>query len=288
MRVLVAGATGTLGQELVRALHARGHQVVGLARDRRRLEGMRALLAEACVADATKPIQLVGCFDGVDVAVSAVGLVGLSALGSRQTHKQVDLDGNLNLLDAARRSGVRKFVYVSAQHADPDAESELLRAKGRFERALRESGLDWLVVRPTVYFEQIRQGILEPARRGVVMLVGDGDAKVAPVHPKDVAEWIADHLDASREVVPLGGPREMTYEELARMAFQATGKPPRIVHVPPRVLRATAALARPLPGAASGELEYLRHALTHDLTAPPAGARDVRDDLFGRVGDREA
>lgn len=279
MRVLVAGASGTLGRPLVEELLAQGHDVVALARHPQRLGELRARVAATHRADLTRETSLRNVCDGVDVVISTVGLVGKSALTSRASHERVDHQGNLHLLREAQRAGVRRFVYVSAHRADEAHSVPLLAAKAAFEGDLKESGLDWLIVRPTAFFDQIAEGVLDQARRGVVFFVGDGLARVAPLAAEDAAAWMARNLDRSRETVTLAGPDKFTYNGIAELCFQLLGRPSRVVHLPPRVADATIGLARPLPGALHGELSFLRFVMTHDLVAPPTGKRKLRSFL---------
>lgn len=284
MRVLVAGATGNLGRALVDALLARDHQVVALARSPSNIpQDVRARLADVRQGDVTRADSLRGVCDRVDVVVSAIGLVGMAALRARQTHDEVDHQGNLRLLREAERAGARKFVFVSAMGTEDASGVPLLEAKHAFERALRSSSLEWLVVRPTAFFDEIADGILEPARRGVVLFVGDGLARVAPIAAEDAAGWIAENLHRSGEDIAIGGPDRFTYNGIAELCFQRLGKPARILHAPPGLADAAIALTRPVPGALHGELRFLRYVMTHDLLAPDVGKRRLRTFLDERA-----
>lgn len=288
MRVLVAGATGNLGRALVDALLARDHHVVALARAPAAIpEAVRARLLDVRQADVTRADTLRGACDGVDVVVTTIGLVGMAALRARQTHDEVDHKGNLNLLAEAQRAGARKFVFVSALGVDDTSGVPLLEAKSAFEAKLRASGLEWLVVRPTALFDEIGDGILEPARRGVVLFVGDGLARVAPLAAEDAAAWIAENLHRANESAPIGGPDRFTYNGIAELCFQRLGKPSRIVHAPPGIADAAISVTRLVPGALHGELRFLRYAMTHDLLAPDVGKRRLRTFLDERATRRQ-
>ena len=114
MKVLVAGSTGYLGQHVVRELHARGHQVRALVRSPAKLDPVRDAVDETHQADATDPDALAGCCDGADAVFSSIGLMGKS---SKFTCWQVDYAANRNLLEEARRAGVKKFIYTSVVRA---------------------------------------------------------------------------------------------------------------------------------------------------------------------------
>ena len=109
-RVLVAGSTGYLGRYVVKACAAQGHFVRALARSPEKLDDLQDRLDEVVVGEVTRPETLTHVCDDIDVVFSSVGI-------TRQrdglTFRDVDYQGNKNLLDIALRAGVRKFVYVS-------------------------------------------------------------------------------------------------------------------------------------------------------------------------------
>ena len=109
-RILVAGSTGYLGGFVCRELKARGHFVRALARSPEKLVPLRDSLDEIVEAEVTRPETLEHVCDGIDVVFSSVGI-------TRQkdglTFRDVDYQGNKNLLDVALQAGVQKFVYVS-------------------------------------------------------------------------------------------------------------------------------------------------------------------------------
>jgi uncharacterized protein YbjT (DUF2867 family) len=111
---MVAGATGYLGNFLVKALHHHGYWVKALTRSEAKLSELRPAINEVFIGEVTKPETLRGLAQEVDVVMSTVGI-------TRQkdglTYQEVDYQGNVNLLREALKSGVRKFIYVSALKA---------------------------------------------------------------------------------------------------------------------------------------------------------------------------
>jgi uncharacterized protein YbjT (DUF2867 family) len=147
--VLVAGATGGTGREIVRVLAARGHRVVALSRSAAGATGFAAGV-RAVAGDVTKPATLAAALEGVDVVVSAIG--GRRPVG-RNGFAAVDFAGNRNLIDAARAAGVRRVLVVTAASAGRDGFLYRLPIapypwKARAEAHLRASGLDYTIVGP--------------------------------------------------------------------------------------------------------------------------------------------
>ena len=139
MNVLIAGAGGVLGRELVRQALARGDHVGALV-----LRGGEVRVIEhphlrIIEADVTKPEQINGVCKGFDQVVSCIGI---TRIRGKLTHEAVDYQGNLNLLDEAKHSGVARFGFISPAGV-PEGwdQAPLLNAKHRFEQALKKSGV---------------------------------------------------------------------------------------------------------------------------------------------------
>ena len=114
MKVVLAGAFGNLGAEILKELCAAGHEVVAADLKERRIEGLRGEYAFRSI-DATKPESLKGLCDGADVVITTMGLTGAS---TRFTAYDIDQRGNLNLYEEAKRAGVKKFNYISVISCD--------------------------------------------------------------------------------------------------------------------------------------------------------------------------
>ncbi|HPT17171.1 MAG TPA: NAD(P)H-binding protein, partial [Kiritimatiellia bacterium] len=145
MNLLIAGAGGVLGRELVRQALARGDHVGALVLRRgeiRIIEHPRLRIIEA---DVTQPGQIQGICKGFDQVISCIGITRIKG---KLTHEAVDYQGNLNLLEDAKHSGVSRFGFISPAGV-PEGwdQAPLLNAKHRFEQALQKSGVPWVIFR---------------------------------------------------------------------------------------------------------------------------------------------
>src|SRR3712207_4723668 len=139
--VLVAGATGILGREVARALHGKGHRVKTFSRNPARARALGTVADEIATGDATNPESLKGVLDGVEAVVSCLGAPLRFTVGDRRGFREVDTVANLNLLEAAKEAGVRRFVYVSV-HVQPDyARSAYIRAHEEVVSELSKPGI---------------------------------------------------------------------------------------------------------------------------------------------------
>jgi len=150
MDVAIAGGHGKIALHLERLLSQSGHGVCGLIRNRAHEAAVHAAGAEPVLCDMEALDDLAPYIDGADAVVFAAGAGPGSGPDRKKT---VDLGGALKLLDAARRTGARRYVMVSSIGADdPSAASGQMRpyleAKAEADRRLADSELDWTIVRP--------------------------------------------------------------------------------------------------------------------------------------------
>jgi nucleoside-diphosphate-sugar epimerase len=150
MQVVIAGGHGQIALHLERVLADSGHRVIALIRSRDQDSDVREAGGEPMLCDLEREDDLSHYVQGADAVVFAAG----AGPGSGPERKRtVDLGGALKLIDAARRTGARRYVMISAIGADdPSAAGEQMRpyleAKAEADRRLAESELDWTIVRP--------------------------------------------------------------------------------------------------------------------------------------------
>ncbi len=248
-RVFLAGATGSIGRAVAAAAAQRGHEVVALVRPRdadgraRRPEEVARMLPGATVrfGDAVDPRSLEeNGFGGerFDAVVSCIA----SRTGAPRDAWAVDHQANLNLLAAAERAGVGRFVLLSAICVQKPRLA-FQHAKLAFEEALTASGLDYSIVRPTAFFKSL-SGQIERLRRGKAYLMfGDGRGTACkPIADADLAAYLADCIDdgaRKNRILPVGGPGPaVTPREMGERLFALLGREPRFQSVPPGLLGA--------------------------------------------------
>jgi uncharacterized protein YbjT (DUF2867 family) len=213
MIVAVAGAHGQIARRLARILVARGDRVLGLIRNPDHAGDLGADGAEPvlCDLEAADSDDVANAIAGADAAVFAAGAGPGSGAERKLT---VDRDGAVKLLEAARRSGVSRYLVVSSVGAEspPDADdvfSVYLRAKAEADRAVAASDLDWVIVRP---------GMLTDAPgSGRVRVTSDPHRGEVP--RDDVAAVLAGVLhtpDLGRAILYVSGGDEPVDEALAR------------------------------------------------------------------------
>lgn len=280
----MVGASGALGREVVALLQARGFDVRALGRSPARLAALGA--DEAWAADLTDAAALRGCCAGVEAVISCAGAsMALGGFRDRRSFEEVDAAGNRKLLAEAERAGVGRLVYVSLFGASGLLVTEYARAHERFVAALRASEVPHVVVRPTGFFRTVGE-LVGMVRRGVGVVVGPGEARTNHVHEADVALACVEALSGEAGEVAIGGPEAFTRRELVELAFAAVSKRPRIVHVPPAVLRAGASLARLVQPRLGGLLHFGVEVSLVDVVAPAVGTHRLEPYLRALARER--
>jgi uncharacterized protein YbjT (DUF2867 family) len=283
MKVLVAGATGVVGREVVLLLNQTGHFVRTLSQRSGRAESLRRIADEVRVLDATKANDVAGTCEGLEVLISALGAPVSPSGKGRRSFADVDLQANLNLLAEARRAGVRRFVYVSVFTTPVYADTAYVKAHARVERAIRESGLEYGFVRTTGVFGSLAE-LLPMALKGPVPVIGDGSALTNPIDERDVAEAaLCAAMAPESNEVDIGGPETLSRRQIAEAGFTALGLPARLLTMPLWAMT----LVRFVYGLFNrrmGEfLAFVQLAVTHPCVAPTPGKRRLREHFAERA-----
>lgn len=245
-RIVVAGASGTIGSSVAAALKSDGHSVLCLSRDD--------------FADASQLAQAVTAARP-DTVISCIA----SRSGAPKDAEAVDFDANLALLKATESAGADHFILLSAICVQRPRLA-FQHAKIAFERALKASQLDHTIIRPTAFFKSLSGQVGRVANGGKFFLFGDGElTRCKPISDGDLARFIADSVtDPARrnQVLPIGGPGPaISLREQGEMLFDLLGESPRFRSISPRMFTAAArvlTLGAPLSNWFAEKAEYAR------------------------------
>ncbi len=309
-RILLLGATGTIGRATARALVARGHDVVCFVRPQASTQTTGqstphpppgVTLRTGDVTSAESLARDAFCGERFDILVSCLA----SRTGAPRDAWAIDHDAHVLALEAARAAGVTQVVLLSAICVQKPLLA-FQHAKLAFEQKLQAAGLTWSIVRPTAFFKSLA-GQVERVRQGKPFLVfGDGTLTACkPVSDADLADFIAGCIDdpaRQNRILPIGGPGEaITPRQQGERLFQLLGKPPRFKQVPVGLLDAVIAVLGTLgrfipPLAAKAELARIgRYYATesmlvldpatgrYDADATPSTGSQTLFDFYARV-----
>jgi uncharacterized protein YbjT (DUF2867 family) len=240
--ILVAGATGVLGSEIVQRLTAHGEKVRAMVRatsSPEKVERLKMLGAEIVRADVKQPQTLLTACAGVNAVISTITTILTSQPGD--SFEATDGGGNQALVDAARKAGAAKFIFVSFDTSrTPD--NPLSSAKRSAEEHLKASGIDYTILHGSLFFESwLGPMLFADPIAGTAKVYGKGLDKIRYVAVADVAEFAVQSLSAPaarNATIPVGGPEEISQRDAVRIFEEAYGKKFSVIEIPEATLEA--------------------------------------------------
>jgi uncharacterized protein YbjT (DUF2867 family) len=249
--ILIIGASGFLGREVTKLLLSKGEQVRLLVRTPSKVEDLEQAGAEVIQGDLIDPPSLLRACQGVDrVLAAAHSLLGKG----RYKSEAVDDAGHRSLIDIAKSTGVAHFVYMSMLGVSPNHPFDFARRKYFIEEYLKASGMTYTILRPSWYMEQNvhlfnGKSILES---GKTSLLGRGTKLRNFVAARDVAQFAVRALldpTLKNRTIDIGGPQNVTNDQVAELYGKIAGVTPKISHMPPFMAKAMSIVLKPVqPG----------------------------------------
>lgn len=244
--ILIVGVTGVLGRETARQLLAIGQKVRGLTRNPSKAEDLKALGAEIVQGDLINKASIERACQGVDaVLASAHQLMGTGNYAS----EAVDDAGHRVLIDAAKAAGVKHFVYTSIQKVSPDHPVDFYRSKAKVEEYLKASGLSYTILRPPALMEWHVHNLLGVSilTTGKATIYGAGNNPANYMAAKDAAHLAVIALTDPKIkgcTIEMGGPDNVTKNQIANMYMRLSGKQAKVSHVPVGVMKVMVPIMR--------------------------------------------
>ncbi len=253
MTTLLVGGTGHLGPGLIRLLTANGRGLRVLTRDPARARGVLGDGVELVAGDVRDPASMTRALEGATTVISAFSGFGDPKGPGPQA---IDRDGNIALIRAARLVGVEHFVLLSVTQASSDHPMELMRSKYAAERELKASGLAWTIIRPALYMQTWLHTAADPlVDTGRTRVFGRGVNPLNLIAADDVARFVELALTdpgLRGATLEIGGPENVSMNQLLATVERVTGRSGRVDHVPLPVLRLMSNLLRPFRPALAG------------------------------------
>jgi uncharacterized protein YbjT (DUF2867 family) len=297
--ILLTGATGVIGGELLPRLLEEGHEVRALVRDPRRL-GANRVNVQIALGDLADAFSLRHALRGVQTVIHLAATIRDQPSGSIE-----ELNGlaTARLLRAAERVGVQRFVFFSALNATEFQRTRFFRAKALAERAVLASSLEATVFAPSIVYAP-QDPWIELLRRLSALpafpVSGSGRARFQPIWARDVARCVLSALDGARanggEGRPaegssrryeLSGPETLSYDGIVEAVLGALGRRRRLVHLPLALVRAGLRAVELLEGpgafATWEEAELLEVPMTSERGSEDVRALGVEPRPLGEV-----
>ncbi|MFF2246196.1 SDR family oxidoreductase [Arthrobacter sp. NPDC058130] len=235
--VLVVGATGSLGGQVVDRLLARGKKVRALVRPTSNAGRLEAKGVEIARGDMLDLESLIAAMTGA----AAVITTAAGYTGNNKNAHEIDTLGNTNLAVAASKVGVKRFVLTSILTSDQTPDVPHFWHKKLAEDKLEELGVPFVALRPGAFFDQIAQLGGDPFEKGRIIWLGSKNVPLTFVLTSDLATYLAEAVDANvadGERIDLGWTRPTSMRESADVASRLRNKKIRVLAMPTGLLRA--------------------------------------------------
>ncbi len=248
MRVLVTGASGFVGNEMVKELLARGHEVRALVRPGSERKIKAAAPIELAYGDVLDKAAVAQAAQGCDALIHLVGIIREFPRRGI-TFERLHVQATMNAVDAARAGGVRRYLQMSALGARPEPADPYHTTNFRADEYVRASGLTYTIFRPSVIYGPQDQSINLFARQlracPIFPVMGGGLYQMQPVPVTTVAQAFARALElphTENRVYEVGGPEALTFNEIIDTLAQVMGRRVFKMHLPVWPVRLAAAL----------------------------------------------
>jgi uncharacterized protein YbjT (DUF2867 family) len=272
-KILLAGATGYLGRFIAEELVEKGYDVKIVVRNKEKID-LKEQNLTILEAQVTQPETLKEICKNIDVVISTVGI-------TRQkdglTYMDVDFQSNVNLIDEAKKRGVKKFIYISVLNGEKLRHLKICEAKEKLGDYLKSSGMDYCIIRPNGFFSDMKD-FLKMAKTGKVYLFGDGKLKLNPIHGKDLANEVVNAIRQDKKEINIGGPDLLSQNEIAELALKAYKKPTKIIHLPDWIRKLVLWSIRAFTSLKTyGPIEFFMTTMVMDMEAPQFGNHKLED-----------
>jgi uncharacterized protein YbjT (DUF2867 family) len=241
--ILVAGATGLLGNEICRQLRAKNLPVKAMVRtttDPVKIEHLTKLGVQVVQGDLQNKESLSQMLQGVTTVITTVSAMPFSYKPGENDIQLVDENGTINLIDASKSAGVKHFIYTSVPLSD--LKSPLSKVKTKVEGHLQKCGLTYTILRPNFFMEVwLTAAVGFDVLNGKVNICGDGKNPVAYISFKDVSKFVVESISnpaSKNAILELGGPKNISQLDVVKIFEEALHKKIEVQHVPVEALQA--------------------------------------------------
>lgn len=236
MNLLVVGATGTLGRQVVRRALDEGHQVRCFVRSPRKAAFLKEWGAEIVQGDLTSPETLKPALEGITAVIDTATSRPTDSLSI----KQVDWEGQVSLIQAAVAAGVERFIFFSILDAQNFSHVPLMEIKRCTESFLAESGLKYTILKPCGFMQGLIGQYAIPILDGQSVWITGDTSPIAYMDTQDIAKFAIRALEVPETInksFPVVGTRPWGAYEIIRLCERLSGKQAKIARLPLNLLR---------------------------------------------------
>jgi len=270
MKILLFGATGNLGQAIANELKQKGFEITAVVRNKIKAQKLESITRKVILADVTIPSDLVKICNGFDIVISCLGKSVSPNDKSKPTFNDIDYIANSNILNEAKKSNVKKFIYISAFHSEKYLNLEYFKVHHEFSEKLSLSGIDYSIIKPPAIFSAFID-MIEMAKKGQLINIGLGDKKTNPIYEGDLAKIAVDSINKPNSTIEAGGKTIYTRRQLNEIV-QLTINPSKLIkNVPLVVFKCLLPILKIFNKNTFDKFAFFIEVMQHDTVAPQIG-----------------
>jgi uncharacterized protein YbjT (DUF2867 family) len=275
-KVLLFGATGNLGKQIAKIAIMQGYDLTVVVRNKYKAEEMKGITNKFIIADVAAPGNLKNICNGFDIVISALGKSVSPNDDSKPSFNDIDLIANSNILLEAKKSGVKKFVYVSAFHSEKYLHLEYFRVHHEFGERLKASGINYSIIKPSAIFSSFLD-MISMAKKGLLFTIGKGDKQTNPVYEVDLANVCVSSIGEDNVVKEIGGKTIYTRRQLNEIIQHEVCPGKKTKSVPLWLFRMSLPMLKLFKKNMYDKFAFFTAVMQADTIAPQVGQMNFED-----------
>jgi uncharacterized protein YbjT (DUF2867 family) len=236
MSLLIIGATGTLGRQIVLQALTKGYQVRCLVRNFRKASFLKEWGVELVYGDLSRPETIPPCLKGITAIIDA----STSRPEELESLKKVDWEGKLYLIKAAKAAKIQKFIFFSAQNVEQFQNIPLMKVKYEIEKKLKESGIPYTIFRLTGFYQGLIEQYAIPILENLPIWVTNENTYISYMDTQDIAKFCVRSLQipqTTNQTFFLSGLRGWVSSEIINLCEQLAGQKAKVQRIPLFILQ---------------------------------------------------
>lgn len=276
IKLLLFGATGNLGKAIAKVAKQQGYDLTVVVRNKNKAEQFASITDKFIVADIADPSTLTGICNGFDIVISALGKSVSLNDNSKQSFNDIDLIANSNILDEAKKSGVKKFVYVSAFHSEKYLHLEYFRVHHEFAERLKTSGINYSIIKPPAIFSSFLD-MIDLAKKGQLFNIGKGNKKTNPVYEVDLANECVSSIKNENVTKEIGGKTIYTRRQLNEIIQKEVCPAKKTKNIPLWIFKFLLPILKVFKKNMYDKFAFFTAVMQEDTIAPKVGEMKFED-----------
>jgi len=275
-KILLFGATGNLGKEIAKESKQQGYDLTVVVRNENKADQLKSITNCYVLADITDPYSLTGICNDFDIVISSLGKSVSPNDNSKPSFNDIDLIANSNILSEAKKSGVKKFVYISAFHSEKYLHLEYFRVHHEFSEKLTKSGVNYSIIKPPAIFSGFLD-MIEMAKKGRLFNIGKGDKRTNPIYEADLAKACIASIKDDNVIQEIGGRTIYTRRQLNEIIQMEINPTKRTKSVPLWFFKFLLPLLKVFNKNMYDKFAFFSAVMQQDTIAPQVGEMKFED-----------